>query len=132
MRFAEIALLLLPFAVFVAWRVLTPAASGPPRMLVIAVLGSVLAMAVLLFVLWYEEAEPPGIGYVPARLENGRVIPERIAPIASGLVEPGGPRRVEPGAPGRVESGTQGRVELGASGREEQPGQASPAASTPK
>ena len=55
--------------------------AGPPRMLVIAVLASVLAMAVLLFVLWYEEAEPPGVGYIPARLENGRVVPERIAPI---------------------------------------------------
>ena len=79
MRFAEIALLLLPFAVFVAWRVLAPAA-GPPRVLVIGVTGAVAVIVVLLLVFWYEEAEPPGAGYVPAQLENGRVLPSRVAP----------------------------------------------------
>jgi hypothetical protein len=78
-RFAEIALLALPFAVFLAWRLLSPSA-GPPRILVIAVTGSVAAMAVLLLVLWYEEAEPPGAGYVPARLEDGRILPGRVEP----------------------------------------------------
>lgn len=81
MRFAEIALLALPFLVFVAWRVLAPSA-GPPNVLVIAVTVTVVAMAGLLLVLWYKEAESPGIGYVPARLENGLVVPERVEPIA--------------------------------------------------
>jgi hypothetical protein len=80
-RFAEIALLALPFVVFVAWRVLAPSA-GPPRVLVIAVMVTVVAMAAVLLVLWYEEAEPPGTRYVPARLENGLVVPERVEPIA--------------------------------------------------
>jgi hypothetical protein len=77
LRFAEIALLVLPFVVFVAWRVLAPSA-GPPRVLVIAVTATVLAMAGLLLALWYEEAEPPGTRYLPAHLENGRVVPERM------------------------------------------------------
>ena len=83
MRFAEIALLALPFIVFVAWRLLAPNA-GPPKILVIAVTVTVVAMAVLLLVLWYEDAQPPGAGYVPARLENGRVIPERVEPLGAG------------------------------------------------
>jgi NADPH:quinone reductase-like Zn-dependent oxidoreductase len=80
-RFAEIALLVLPFAVFVAWRLLAPAA-GPPRVLVIGVSGAVVAMAVLLLVLWYAEAEAPATRYVPAQLlENGRIVPPREEPV---------------------------------------------------
>jgi hypothetical protein len=90
----------LPFAVFAAWRLLAPA-MGPPRNLVIAVAGTVVAMAGLLLVLWYEEAAPPGAGYVPARLEDGRVVPslvERIAPrhadtVPPSPVSPAGPVR---------------------------------------
>jgi hypothetical protein len=78
-RFAEIALLALPFLVFVAWRILAPSA-GPPRVLVIAVTASVGAMAILLLVLWYEEAAPPGADYVPARQEQGRIVPQQILP----------------------------------------------------
>lgn len=83
MRFAEIALLALPFVVFVAWRLVAPAA-GPPRVMVIAVAGTVVAMAGLLLVLWYAEAEPPTTGYVPARLDGGRVVPDRVVPLAPG------------------------------------------------
>ncbi len=81
MRFAEIALLALPFVVFVAWRLLAPR-SGPPRALVIAVIATVVVMAGVLFGFRYEEAEAPGIGYVPARLQDGRILPETVAPIA--------------------------------------------------
>jgi hypothetical protein len=84
-RFAEIALLALPFVVFVAWRLLAPNA-GPPKVLVIAVTATVVVMAGLLLGLWYEEAEPPGTGYVPARLRDGRILPGRIVPIAPGQV----------------------------------------------
>jgi hypothetical protein len=76
-RFAEIALLVLPFAVFVAWRLLAPTA-GPPRVLVIGVSGAVVVMTVLLLVLWYSEAEAPATRYVPAQLlENGQIVPPR-------------------------------------------------------
>jgi hypothetical protein len=77
MRFAEIAMLALPFVVFVAWRMLAPSA-GPPKVLVIAVTASVTLMAGLLLVLWYKEASPPGALYVPARVENGRVVPSQV------------------------------------------------------
>jgi hypothetical protein len=70
-------MLSMPFVVFVAWRLLAPT-SGPPRVLVIAVSLAVVSMAGLLLVLWYEEAEPPGTGYVPARLDNGRVVPSHV------------------------------------------------------
>ncbi len=77
MRFAEIALLILPFAVFVAWRLLAPTA-GPPRVLVIGVSGTVAIMAVVLLVLWYSEAEAPATRYVPAQLlPNGQIVPPR-------------------------------------------------------
>ena len=79
MRFAEVALLVLPFVVFIAWRYLSPA-SGPPKMLVIAVAASVGMMAIMLLTLWYEEAEPPGADYIPAQQESGRIVPRRISP----------------------------------------------------
>jgi hypothetical protein len=81
-RFAEIALLALPFVVFAAWRLLAPA-SGPPRALIVAVTATVAIMAGLLFGFWYEEAESPGAGYVPAQLQDGRVVPQRVAPNPS-------------------------------------------------
>jgi hypothetical protein len=86
-RFAEIALLALPFAVFVAWRLLAPSA-GPPKILVIAVTVTVAAMGVMLLVLRYEDAAPPDAGYVPARQEDGRIVPghvEHDAPRAEPL-----------------------------------------------
>jgi hypothetical protein len=83
-RFAEIALLALPFLVFVAWRLMAPSA-GPPRLLVIGVTGAVAAMAVLLLVLWYNEAAPPGAIYVPAQLQdNGRIVPGQVLPRQGG------------------------------------------------
>lgn len=98
MRFAEVALLALPFVVFLAWRLLAPTA-GPPRVLVIAVTATVVAMAGLLLGLWYEEAEPPGTGYAPARLEGGRILPSHVVPIAPAQQGPGGPGQAAPGIP---------------------------------
>jgi hypothetical protein len=81
-RFAEIAMLATPFLVFVAWRFLVPTAGAPPRVLVIAVTGAAAAMMVLLLVLWYEEAAPPGALYVPAQLENGRIVPSQVESVS--------------------------------------------------
>lgn len=70
-------MLVLPFAVFVAWRLLAPA-GDPPRALVLAVSGTAAIMAVVLLVLWYSEAEAPATRYVPAQLlENGQIVPPR-------------------------------------------------------
>jgi Family of unknown function (DUF6111) len=82
-RFAEIALLALPLVVFVVWRLLAPTA-GPPKVLVIAVSATVMVMTGLLLGLWYEEAEPPGAGYVPAQLQDGRIVPGHVVPLGPG------------------------------------------------
>jgi hypothetical protein len=91
-RFAEIALLALPFVVFAVWRLLAPTA-GPPKVLVIAVTATVMVMAGLLLGLWYEEAEPPGTGYVPAQLRDGRIVPGHVVPVGPtpGRASPAGP-----------------------------------------
>ena len=88
-------MLAFPFVVFVAWRVMAPYA-GAPRNLVIAVVGAFVVMTAILLVLWYEQEAPADSGYVPARLENGRIIPGRVVP---GAVVPGrgGPGGGEPG-----------------------------------
>jgi len=72
-------MLALPFVVFVAWRLMAPEA-GPPKVLVIAVTAAVTVMAIMLVVLWYEDASPPGTLYEPARLENGRIVPSQVVP----------------------------------------------------
>jgi hypothetical protein len=82
-RFAEIALLAVPFVVFVAWRLMAPAA-GPPKVLVLAITATVAVMAALLLGFWYEEAETPGTGYVPAHLQDGRIVPGRTVPTVPG------------------------------------------------
>lgn len=74
MRFAEIALLILPFAVFVVWRVIAPAGE-PPRALVLGTAAVIIAIVAALAMLWYEDAEPPAATYVPARQEPGRIVP---------------------------------------------------------
>jgi len=78
-RFAEIAMLALPFAVFIAWRLMAPTGE-PPRALVIAVTATTGVMAVILLLLWYEEAAPPDSGYVPATQEPGRIVPQQVVP----------------------------------------------------
>jgi hypothetical protein len=117
-RFAEIALLALPFVVFVAWRLLATT-SGPPRVLVIAVTVTVVAMAGLLVGLWYDEAEPPGTGYLPARLQDGRILRERAVPGAPAPAAPAAQEapitasQAGPLAPGPITSGRPGPSELG-------------------
>lgn len=81
MRFAEIALLAIPFVVFVVWRLLAPS-DGPPRILVVGVTTTVALMAGLLLVFWYQDASPPTNGYAPARLQNGQVLPAHVVPLS--------------------------------------------------
>ena len=77
MRLVEIVLLLLPLAIFLAWRLVAPA-GPPPRYLVWSVIAAVASVGALLFVLRYEEAAPPTAGYVPARQDEGRIVPPRV------------------------------------------------------
>jgi hypothetical protein len=94
-------MLALPFVVFLVWRLMAPDA-GPPLVLVLGVTGAVAAMTVLLLVLWYQDASPPGTGYVPARLEDGRIVPGRVEQPVPGRVEQPVPGRVEQPAPGHA------------------------------
>jgi hypothetical protein len=79
MRFVEIALFLSPFLVFAAWRLTTPSA-GPSRG-VLAASAALLAL-LLAALLWFhgQDALPPGTAYVPATLQDGRIVPAHGAP----------------------------------------------------
>jgi hypothetical protein len=79
LRLVELALFLTPFAVFAAWRFLA-LEGGPP---VRVVLGAACVLAVLagaLIWLSREDALPPGVGYEPPRLQDGKVVSAHGAP----------------------------------------------------
>jgi hypothetical protein len=75
----ELLLLLTPFAAFIAWR-LSLGAGGPSR-LVLIVAACVLALLGGLLV-WLSRvgAAPPGTAYVPAELQDGRIVPGHAVP----------------------------------------------------
>ncbi|MBS0561599.1 MAG: hypothetical protein JSR21_16240 [Proteobacteria bacterium] len=78
LRFAEILLLLAPFAAYAAWRMMDT--RGGPSMPVL--LGAAIAFALLIAVLLWTigtEGLHRGQEYVPARLENGRIVPGHAA-----------------------------------------------------
>ena len=74
LRFAELALFLSPFLLFLAWRV--AAYAGWPSTRVVA---SSFALLVVLIgaLLWLQRqgALPTGAPYVPAALHDGRIVP---------------------------------------------------------
>ena len=77
LRFTEIGLFLVPFALFVAWRIMGP--RTPPWAVWLAL------VAVLLLAggsAWYGLARraPPGDVYVPAHIVDGRIVPGRDVP----------------------------------------------------
>lgn len=78
-RIIEIALFLTPFLGFAVWRMLLPSPTPPPW-LVSGLAGFVLLM--LLGLLWvrHQDATDAHEAYVPATLENGRIIPGHAAP----------------------------------------------------
>jgi hypothetical protein len=75
MRYVEIILFIVPFAVFAAWR-MTATAGGSPSPRVIAT-SAVLVVLLLAALLWFhrEGALPPDTAYVPAALQDGRIVP---------------------------------------------------------
>jgi hypothetical protein len=75
MRFLEIILFLSPFVVFAAWRMTATVSGGPsPRLIAASAALLVLLLAALL---WFhrEGALPPGTAYVPATIQDGRIVP---------------------------------------------------------
>ena len=77
MRFAEFGLLLLPLAIFIAWRIMAPS-GPPPKILVWSVVAAVAATGLFLIVLRYEDAAPPNAGYVPARQDGAHILPPKV------------------------------------------------------
>jgi len=73
LRLVELILFLSPFAAFVIWRLLA-AEGGPSLKLVLLSACFVAAVAGALFWLNRRGALPPGTEYVPAQLQNGRVV----------------------------------------------------------
>ncbi|HUB11022.1 MAG TPA: DUF6111 family protein [Acetobacteraceae bacterium] len=74
LRFVELALFLMPFLLFAAWRITATAAGPSPRLVLVSV---VLLGLILAALLWFqrEGALPSGSTYVPATLHDGRIIP---------------------------------------------------------
>ena len=78
-RLAEVVLLLVPLAAFIAWRVLAP--GKVPSVGLIVGAGAVLAiLAGGLVWLRFEDASPPDAVYIPRHIENGVIVPERLVP----------------------------------------------------
>jgi hypothetical protein len=79
LRFTEFGLFLVPFVLYLVWRIMGP---RTPSWAVWLALVAVAVMAGGSF--WYglKERAPPGEAYAPARIENGRIIPGHGVPTA--------------------------------------------------
>lgn len=77
LRWAELALFLTPFAVFLLWRRLA-AGGGPPPALLAAALAGLAVFGAGLAWFGIERSLAPG-RYVPARVEDGRIVPGHSA-----------------------------------------------------
>jgi len=77
LRLLEIALFLVPFATFVAWRL--GGSGAPSPTLLGAALGVMLLLAASL--VWFGSYDTlgPGQAYVPARVQDGRIVPGHAA-----------------------------------------------------
>jgi len=78
LRLVEFALLLAPLAAFVAWRMLA-ASGGPSNLLLISAAVAVFVLAAALFWLVDTEGLRRGVEYVPATLQDGRIVPGHAA-----------------------------------------------------
>jgi hypothetical protein len=76
-RFAEIGMFAAPFALYAVWLILGRKLDA--RMFWIAVIG-LLAMGAATVWFGLERSLPPDERYVPARLENGQIVPGHGAP----------------------------------------------------
>ena len=79
LRLVELALFLMPFVVFAVWRFVA-FEGGPSPRIVIAAACVLAVLAAALIWLSQEDALPPGAGYEPARLQDGKVISGHAAP----------------------------------------------------
>lgn len=79
LRFVELTLFLSPLLLFALWRVMAYAGWPSPRIVATSCGLLVLLLAALLW-FHHEGALPSGSAYVPAQLQNGRIIPGHGAP----------------------------------------------------
>ena len=75
----EIGLFLLPFGVYVLFLIATRSAvtapsSWPIRLVAWLMLGSLLLVVASFFMLAHFSGAPPGSTYVPAHMENGKLV----------------------------------------------------------
>jgi hypothetical protein len=77
MRWAELALFLVPFALYAAWR-LAAAVARPALVWAALAIALVLAAGTVVFGLTWQLG--PREAYVPARIEDGRIIPGHGVP----------------------------------------------------
>ena len=86
LRFAafDVVLFLAPFAAYALWlaaarRPIGPAAWESRTIAWLALTGALFTVAVLLIFIHFDTAPPGGV-YVPAHMENGRIVEGHIAP----------------------------------------------------
>jgi hypothetical protein len=76
---------LLPFAAYGLWLLVTRRSVGGVAewevrtVTYLSLAGAVLMIASILFFIHYDR-DPPGGTYVPAHMEDGRIVPGRIVP----------------------------------------------------
>ncbi len=75
-RYAEILLYLTPFIAVAVWRLLFPSPL-PPLWLVRSVAAFAALMLLALIWSWYLDAGDVHRTYVPARLDDGQIVPAR-------------------------------------------------------
>jgi hypothetical protein len=76
LRLAEIALFLVPFALYVVWLI---AGRSAPRWAVWAAVAAIVALAAGTVWFGLDRAAPPGSIYEPAHIEDGTIVPGRAA-----------------------------------------------------
>lgn len=79
LRFVELALFLSPFLLFALWRV-TAYAGWPSSRLIAASFAALLVLLAALLWFHQEGTLPSDSAYVPAQLQDGRIIPGHGAP----------------------------------------------------
>ncbi len=77
LRFTEFGLFLVPFVLFIVWRVMGP--RTPPWAVWLALVAVVMLAG---GAFWYGVTErvPAGESYVPARIEDGKIVPGHGVP----------------------------------------------------
>jgi Family of unknown function (DUF6111) len=77
---SEVGIFLIPFAVYVLFLVATRSglllqSSWPVKIIARLVLGSLLLVVVSFILLAHFSGAPPNSTYIPAHIENGRLVP---------------------------------------------------------